>query len=98
MLFLVFKDLFIIITPNRFYPIDFHTKLPFLHWLPKPLHRLILKILGLNFYANEKNLNLLSKNDFTKIVDQKNITFKITNIKLLKIPSNLILIGKKSKF
>ena len=92
------KKIFIIITPNRFYPIDFHTKLPFLHWLPKPLHRLILKILGLNFYANEKNLNLLSKNDFTKIVDQKNITFKITNITLFKIPSNLILIGKKSKF
>ena len=24
---------FIIITPNRYHPLDFHTKLPFFHWL-----------------------------------------------------------------
>ena len=33
-------------TPNRFYPIDFHTTLPFIHWLPKNIHRKILKIIG----------------------------------------------------
>ncbi len=92
------KKMFIIITPNRYYPIDFHTKLPFFHWLPKPLHRLILKIMGLKFYANEKNLNLLSKNDLKDIINQKNISFKIIYINLLKLPSNIILIGKKSKF
>mgnify|MGYP001289472961 CR=1 FL=1 len=92
------KKIFIIITPNRYYPIDFHTKLPFFHWLPKPLHRLILNFIGLKFYANEKNLNLLSKNDFKNIIDQKEVSFRITSINLLKLPSNLILIGKKSKF
>ena len=29
------KDYVVISTPNRFYPIEFHTKLPLLHWLPK---------------------------------------------------------------
>ena len=29
------KKIFIITTPNRFHPIDFHTKLPLIHWLPK---------------------------------------------------------------
>ena len=55
------KKVFVISTPNRYYPIDFHTKIPFLHWLPKKYHRKILKIIGLNFYSQEENLNLISK-------------------------------------
>ena len=29
------KKYFVICTPNRFHPIEFHTKLPFIHWLKK---------------------------------------------------------------
>ena len=29
------KKIFVITTPNRFYPFDFHTKIPLIHWLPK---------------------------------------------------------------
>ena len=50
---------FLITTPYRFFPIDFHTKLPFLHMLPKSVHRKILFIIGLKEYAKEENLNLL---------------------------------------
>ena len=86
-----------ITTPNRFYPIDFHTKLPFLHWLPKNVHRKVLKLFGFEFYSLEKNLNLLSKNDLTDII-------KISKIKKYRIlqhkfflPSNLIIIIDKSE-
>ena len=83
-------------TPNRFFPIDFHTFLPFIHWLPKSIHRKILKGVGLSFYSYEKNLNLLSKKDlinFCKNLDLKN--FEIINYKLFLMTSNLILIIKK---
>ena len=29
------KKYFIIITPNRFHPFEFHTKIPLIHWFPK---------------------------------------------------------------
>ena len=45
----VSKKYIFIQTPNRYYPIDFHTTLPFIHWLPKNIHRKILKFLGLKF-------------------------------------------------
>jgi ubiquinone/menaquinone biosynthesis C-methylase UbiE len=83
-------------TPNRFFPIDFHTFLPFIHWLPKSIHRKILKGVGLSFYSYEKNLNLLSKKDlinFCKNLDLKN--FEIIKYKLFLMTSNLILIIKK---
>ena len=57
------KKYFVITTLNRFYPIDFHTKLPLIHWLPKNIHRNLLKIVGLKYFDREENLNLLSKND-----------------------------------
>jgi hypothetical protein len=83
-------------TPNRYFPIDFHTKLPLIHWFPKKIHRILLKIIGLHFYSLEKNLNLLSKRDLINICSELNIKkYKIINFKLLFVTSNLILIIKK---
>jgi len=89
------KQVFIT-TPNRFYPIDFHTKIPFLHWLPKKIHRKILNLIGLKFYSFEKNLNLLDKNSLIEMMEIINVkNFKIIEHKFLKITSNLILIIDK---
>lgn len=55
------KKIFIVITPNRLHPIEFHTKIPFIHWLPKKIHRKILSVIGQKYLSEEKNLNLLKK-------------------------------------
>lgn len=57
-------------TPNRYHWLDFHTKLPLLHWLPRAAHRWILRLLGLKFWAQEANLRLLSKRDLHRIVSR----------------------------
>jgi Methyltransferase domain len=51
---------FIVFTPYRYFPVEMHTLLPLLHWLPVERHRAILKALGMTFWADEKNLNLVS--------------------------------------
>ena len=87
------KESVFIQTPNRFYPIDFHTILPFIHWLPKKIHRKILKFLKKDFYSSEENLNLLTAKDLKKICDILNIKkYKILKYKLLFLTSNLILV------
>ena len=91
------KKYFIIITPNRFHPFEFHTKIPFIHWFPKKLYRRILNWIGLSFFAQEKNLNLLSEDDFKLIMNKLDqVDYSIKNIKFFFIKSNLILVGKKS--
>lgn len=90
------RKYFIIITPNRYHPLEFHTKIPLIHWLPKKIHRMILKFIGLNFFADENNLNLLSNfnlNLIMKILGQTD--YKIESINFIFFKSNLILIGKK---
>lgn len=47
-------------TPNRWFPIEFHTVLPVVHWLPRKIFRRILVMIGKEFFASEQNLNLLS--------------------------------------
>ena len=90
------KNIIIITTPNRFHPVDFHTKIPFIHWLPKTIHRKILKFLNLSFYSKEENLNLLSKSDFIQLAKDENITYEFKYIRLLGFISNIIFIGKKN--
>ena len=89
------KKIFIITTPNRFYPVELHTKIPLIHLLPKATYRMILKFLGLSFYANEENLNLLSTNELKKMLDNYKIKYEIRFIKLFFLKSNIIIIGKK---
>ena len=87
------KESAFIQTPNKFFPIDFHTVLPFVHWLPKKIHRKILKFLKLDFYSKEENLNLLTIKELKKICEILNIKkYKILKYKLFFLTSNLILV------
>ena len=91
------KKKIIVVTPNRFYPIDTHTMLPLIHWLPKKFHRKILKMLKYDFLALEKNLNLLSEKDLIEICNRLEIkNFKINKVKYFGFNSNLILIINKN--
>ena len=91
------KKYFVIIAPNKFHPIEFHTKIPFIHWLPKKIHRFLLSVLGQKFLSLEENLNLLSKNDFHLFMEKLNFkNYQIKNIKFLFINSNIILVGNKN--
>jgi ubiquinone/menaquinone biosynthesis C-methylase UbiE len=55
-------------TPNRWHPAEFHTQLPFLHWLPKPIFRNILKRIGRGELADEANLNLLTPSEVKRLI------------------------------
>jgi len=92
---LLTKKYFIITTPNKYHPLEFHTKLPILHWFPKKIYMTLLKLLRIKFFSKEENLNLLSKNDLIKLFASIEINnFIIHNIFLFGFKSNFIVIGK----
>ncbi len=83
-------------TPNRWFPIEFHTILPLAHWLPAPLFRKALRALGKDFFAQESNLNLLSRRDLGRLATQAGIgCFDRAAASLLWWPTNLLLSGEK---
>lgn len=84
---------FMITTPNRWFPLDFHTILPLVHWLPQPAHQKILRALGKDFWAQTSNLNLMSSADFMSMKPE-GTALTVDNVKLLGWPSNLIAWGR----
>jgi len=91
------KKIFIVVTPNRLHPIEFHSKIPFIHWLPKKIHRKILSVIGMSYLSKEKNMNLLKPINLVNLMKNfNNVEYEIKFVKFLMFKSNIILIGKKS--
>lgn len=54
----------LITTPNRWYPVEFHSVLPLIHWLPPEQFRGFLRMLKMESLATEESLNLLDEKTF----------------------------------
>ncbi len=84
-------------TPNRWFPIEFHTVAPLLHWLPPSLFRAIMRHTGREFFASEDNLNLMSARGLMSAARMAGTSDKfaarIDNVRLGGWPSNLLLVG-----
>jgi ubiquinone/menaquinone biosynthesis C-methylase UbiE len=72
-----------ITTPNRFFPIEVHTGIPFLHYLPPNTYRRILKLIGLDYFSREENLNLLSKKDLIGLLPDKDMQVIKNSVSLI---------------
>jgi SAM-dependent methyltransferase len=88
---------FFFTTPNKNFPLEFHTMLPFIHWFPQSFHQKILRFLGYEFLSKTENLNLLSEDSLLEIFSSpykyKNI--QIYRYHLLGLSSNLVIYGEK---
>jgi len=79
-------------TPNRWFPIEFHSLLPMVHWLPRPTFRRFLQFIGHTDLAEEKNLNLLGPRDLeTLSVGLKGWHVHQGTISTFGWPSNLLM-------
>src|SRR6266508_2200877 len=79
-------------TPNRWFPVEFHTRLPLVHWLPPRVCRAIFRQVGYGFFADERNLNLMSRTQLQKTAERMDgWRFEILPAKVLGWTSNLML-------
>jgi hypothetical protein len=85
---------FCLTTPNRWFPLDFHTILPLVHWLPQPAHQAVLRALGKPFWAKTENLNLMSANDLLRMLPP-GVRGRVEGVRLLGLTSNLVCLGER---
>lgn len=94
----VAKNNVVILTPNRWFPIETHTKLPLVHFLPKSIFRKIAKILGFQDLSKEENLNLISIKEVKQILSRLGTeNYKIEKLKFFCFTSNIAIVVYKSK-
>jgi hypothetical protein len=85
-------------TPNRWFPVEFHTQLPLLHWLPKAWFRRILSGMGQKELAREENLNLMTERELREAVkDIESWSFQVEHARLAGLKSNLVLFGRRAR-
>jgi hypothetical protein len=83
-------------TPNRWFPVEFHTVLPLAHWLPPPLFRRTLTALGRGFFADENNLNLMAARDLLAAARDAGIPdARVERARLGGWTSNLLLCARR---
>lgn len=88
------KSIFIT-TPNRWFPIEVHTRLPFLHYLPKNIFDKLLSMFGKGWAAGDY-MNLLSVNDLKKMLKQLNVNnYAIKRNKKFGTTMDFVLIVKQ---
>lgn len=63
-------------TPNRWFPVELHTKVPFLHYLPKKCTDSFYNFLGIK-WATGDYMNLLSKNQILKLLKEVSLHYRI---------------------
>lgn len=88
--------MFYFTTPSRFFPVETHTNLPFLHYLPKAIFDRILRMLGKS-WATGGYMNLLSKRDLVRLMESAGIVdYRIFTKRLLGFPLHYTVTGKKA--
>jgi hypothetical protein len=85
---------FFLTTPNRWFPVEFHTAIPFLHFFPRNVYRKLLKATGEGYWSKEENLNLLDRRELASLFP-KDITVVLDSVKMLGMPTNLIVYGTR---
>jgi len=79
-------------TPNRWFPIEVHTQLPLLHWLPTPAFRRLVAGTKYSFFSREEHLNLLGRGELLRMARAlPGWTVTIEPLRLFGWPSNLLL-------
>lgn len=81
-------------TPNRWFPIEFHTQLPLVHWLPKPAFHTLLRRTGRGFFASDDTLNLLDRAGLRALVPPR-LAYQLDSVALMGWPTNLLLWVRK---
>jgi hypothetical protein len=79
-------------TPNRWFPVEFHTVLPVVHWLPKAMFRDLMRWSGRGFFAEEVNLNLMTGSELARAAaGVEGFECALSSVALGGWPSNLLL-------
>jgi SAM-dependent methyltransferase len=87
---------FFITTPNRWFPIEHHTGLPFLHFLPSAAYRAILARTPYRYWAEEAHLNILSGDALRQMLPT-GARGQVEAVRLCGLSSNLIAFGDSQR-
>ena len=86
---------FFITTPNRWFPVEHHTGLPLLHYLPASVFRSLIHGTRYRHWATEANLNMLTAGELAGLFPS-DVRAEVRSVHLFGVPSNLVAFGNRA--
>lgn len=87
---------FFITTPDPRFPIEHHTGIPFLHYLPARTHRAVLRRTRYRYWSEESNLNILTADAFAQLFP-RDVSVQVSIVRWLGLPANMIAFGTTTR-
>jgi SAM-dependent methyltransferase len=87
---------FFVTTPDRWFPIEHHTGVPLLHYLPARAHRAVLQRTRYRYWSEEANLNILTAGAFAQLFP-RDVNVQVRIIRWLGLPANMIAFGTRAR-
>jgi SAM-dependent methyltransferase len=84
---------FFITTPNRWFPVEHHSGLPLLHFLPTDLYRSLLRRTPYCYWAREEHLNMMTAAELAGLFPS-GWQADIRRIRVAGLCSNLVALGR----
>lgn len=85
-----------ITTPNRYFPIELHTRIPLLHWLPKKIFDRVISVTSKKWAAGDY-MNLLSYRQIKSLLREVGITdYKINRNRFLGFTMDFCILIKNN--
>lgn len=82
--------------PDRLFPIEHHTALPFIYYLPQTIHRKLLRTFGKVLYSTEETLNLLTQRDLNGMIPSA-CRREMISVRIFMLPSNIVAVIDKEE-
>jgi hypothetical protein len=83
-------------TPNRWFPVDAHTMIPFAHWLPLRWRNAMYRLLGRGQFASETALRLIGERELRSFVP-RGFTARVIRQRSFGIVANLNIILERTQ-
>jgi SAM-dependent methyltransferase len=84
----------LVATPNARFPVDPHTLLPVVHWLPRGLRHPLLRLTGNSSWASEATLNPLDRRTLASLFPS-DVTLRVVGQRMFGLTSVLIAIAMR---
>jgi hypothetical protein len=82
--------------PYKWFPVEHHTGMPFIHWLPIELFFRILNKIRKDTLYNQFNLSFLDRRKVENLFNAYNVKYKIIPVKFFIFTSNLVVLVERN--
>ena len=88
------SDAIFLTTPNRYFPVEVHTRIPFLHWLPKGIFDAVARAFGKG-WATGGYMNLLGRIALESVVAEAGASARIIPNRMGPLVLDFVVVARR---